>query len=376
MQDYPVELLHAMLETYSPSGSEGNLANLLSQHMTKLGFEVRIDQAGNVIGVTGRGLPRILLSGHMDTIPGPLPVRLDDEFLYGRGAVDAKSALAAMILGSHRAVQRSKSPFEVTVIGAVEEETSSRGIKSIIDAGSSYDLAIFGEPSRSNAIIIGYKGCVKLQVLCKTSGGHAAAPWLSKNSIEEAIEFWKLIKAFLLKNDSAEKFPPLTGCITKIYSGETDNTIPSEAKLNMDIRIGPAIRPNDVISQVEKLAQEYERNHPEVHLTVQIRDQSPSFVGNSSSLAVQVFRWAIKQTLGGQVELLKKTGTSDMNVFAQSQNIPMIAYGPGDSALDHTGNEKIRIREYLDTIEVYAKAIEKYAELYRNRELRALPITE
>ena len=97
---------------------------------------------------------------------------------------------------------------------------------------------------------------------------------------------------------------------------------------------------------------------------------------NSNSLAVQVFRWTIKRTLRGQVDLLKKTGTSDMNVFAQTHNIPMIAYGPGDSTLDHTKYERISIREYLDSIEVYAKAIERFADLYRDRGLQPVSMSQ
>jgi [amino group carrier protein]-lysine/ornithine hydrolase len=376
LQDYPVKLLQTMLEAYSPSGSEGKLAKLLAQHMTKLGFNVRRDRVGNVIGESGDESPRILLCGHMDTVPGELPVRHDDKFLYGRGAVDAKSALAAMLVGSYLATRRSKSPLGVTVVGVVEEETTSAGVKSLIDEGASYDLAVFGEPSGANAITIGYKGCTKLQVTCQTSGGHSAAPWLSKNSIEEAFEFWKLLKTSMLRNDSAEKFPFLTGCITGIRAGEAENSIPSRAVLNIDIRIAPKIRPAEVSGQIEKLAKQYESSHAGTRIIVETRDQCPGFVGNSNSLAVQVFRWAIKRTLRGQVDLLKKTGTSDMNVFAQTHNIPMITYGPGDSTLDHTKHERIRIREYLDSIEVYAKAIERVADLYRDRGLQPVPMSQ
>ena len=64
---------------------------------------------------------------------------------------------------------------------------------------------------------------------------------------------------------------------------------------------------------------------------------------------------------------MKKTGTCDMNLFAKSYSIPMIAYGPGDSSLDHTENEHVSLNEYLSSIEVYANAIQQYALLARDR---------
>ena len=75
-----------------------------------------------------------------------------------------------------------------------------------------------------------------------------------------------------------------------------------------------------------------------------------------------LFAQAIRKVQGGQVALLKKTGTSDINLFVQTQKIPMFAYGPGDSRLDHTETEHVRISEYLACIEVYAQALARLAE--------------
>ena len=95
-----LDLLRKMLEIYSPSGKEEELALFLKEKMTKLGFRnVRSDRVGNVFGEWGNGSPTILLCGHMDTVPGYLPVKVEENKIFGRGAVDAKSSLAAMILG-------------------------------------------------------------------------------------------------------------------------------------------------------------------------------------------------------------------------------------------------------------------------------------
>jgi LysW-gamma-L-lysine carboxypeptidase len=97
MQGQAVRLLTNLLGIYSPSGKENYIANFLAEEMKKLGFQVGLDRIGNVIGVVGDGEPTILLCGHMDTVAGQLPLRVEEDKIYARGAVDAKGPLAAMI---------------------------------------------------------------------------------------------------------------------------------------------------------------------------------------------------------------------------------------------------------------------------------------
>ncbi len=352
-----------MLEIYSPSGSEGQLADFLQEQMRASGFRVRRDHAENVIGELGTEGPRILLCGHMDTVPGQIPVRIERDFLYGRGSVDAKSSLAAMIAGSSLAIKRCSFPFRITLVGVVEEETSSAGAKALIGSGESYDLAVFGEPSGATNIIIGYKGSMQIHVTCMTKGGHSAAPWLSKNSYEEAFAFWKDLKSSLLENESNSKFLAVTGCVTSAIAGDATNKIPSQAGLVIDLRIPPGMKGGEVTSSIEKFAQHYQNVHEGVQLLIAAEDSTEAFLGNENSTAVRAFRWAIKKTTGKQAVLVKKTGTSDMNLFAESYSIPMMAYGPGDSSLDHTGDERISVPEYLNSVEVYANAIHQTASL-------------
>ena len=354
-----------MLKIYSPSGSEEELANFLHEHMASRGFKVRKDNVGNVIGELGREGPRILLCGHMDTVPGELPVRLEGDRLYGRGSVDAKASLAAMIAGSSLAMKRNP-PIQVTVAGVVEEETSSIGAKAIMASGNSYDLAVFGEPSGAPNIIIGYKGSLRLQVTFSTNGGHSASPWLSKNSYEEAFTYWKAFKHSLIDNESPSKFSTPTGCVTSAVAGNATNSIPSQASLVIDVRFPHNIKAADMINKIRTFTDHYHKSHDDVHVAVKVNDQTEAVLGRNDSVAVRAFRWAIRKTMKCQITLVKKTGTSDMNLFAQSYSIPMIAYGPGDSSLDHTQNENVSIPEYLHSVEVYANAIEHVASLTRN----------
>ncbi|HXX73147.1 MAG TPA: M20/M25/M40 family metallo-hydrolase [Candidatus Acidoferrales bacterium] len=362
MQDYPVQLLQAMLEHYSPSGSEAEIAHFLRDEMQDKGMNSTLDEAGNVIGVLGEEGPRILLCGHMDTVSGHIPIRLDGDLLYGRGAVDAKASLAAMIVGAIAAKEKGRAPARITVAGVVEEETSSKGIRALIGGKTSYDLAVFGEPSGTSNVIVGYKGSLKLHLTFRTFGGHSASPWLSESSFEESYAFWSEFRRQMLNNNAESKFEAITGCVTNMVAGGSGNSVPANAILEIDVRIPPSVHSETLASNVREFIERYSAGRKDVTVDLRVDDQTEAFLGLTESDALSAFRWAIRKVRGGQVALLKKTGTSDINLFAQTQRIPMFAYGPGDSRLDHTQTEHVRISEYLACIEVYAQAIARLAE--------------
>ena len=158
----------------------------------------------------------------------------------------------------------------------------------------------------------------------------------------------------------------MTGCVTGIEAGGLGNSIPANATLDIDVRTPPTLKTADLISQIKEFAAQYAANRERVKIEIRIDDQTEAFLGSTDSIALSSFRWAIRKVRGGQVALIKKTGTSDMNLFAENQNIPMFAYGPGESRLDHTEIEHVRISEYLTSIEVYANALSRLAEQAQN----------
>jgi LysW-gamma-L-lysine carboxypeptidase len=122
----PVALLEGALKVYSPTGKEAGLAAYLCSRMKRLGYrKVRTDRAGNAVGEIGRGGAGVLLCGHMDTVPGRLPVLRRDGKILGRGAADAKSALCALLVAASRARDTALS---ITFVGATEEEGNSKGM--------------------------------------------------------------------------------------------------------------------------------------------------------------------------------------------------------------------------------------------------------
>src|SRR3989304_5619154 len=113
-----VGVLLELVKAYSPTGHEEEGVRAFTQVAQSLGFATEVDGAGNGIARVGSGKPQILFLGHVDTVEGELPVRVEDGRVYGRGAVDAKGALAAALL----AATEHKERGEIVVVASVGEE--------------------------------------------------------------------------------------------------------------------------------------------------------------------------------------------------------------------------------------------------------------
>src|SRR4029079_13958715 len=105
-------------------GQEGQVAHFLAEQMRALGLHGYVDGAGNAVGEAGEGPPIVLL-GHIDTVPGIVPVRIVDGKLYGRGSVDAKGPFAAFVAAAARLLGRGQLSGRLVLVGAVEEEAAS-----------------------------------------------------------------------------------------------------------------------------------------------------------------------------------------------------------------------------------------------------------
>ena len=367
MSAYSVSLLTRMLEIYSPSGKEEEISNFLAKEMENLGFRVRKDEAGNVIGEIGQGKPVILLCGHMDTVEGYIPVRVEDNNLYGRGAVDAKAPLAAMIVAAS-IFAKENFPGKILVVGVVDEEGSGRGIKHFINEGIQPDYAIFGEPSGIGKIVFGYKGILNIKITCGTPSGHSAAPWLFDNAIDKAMELWRQIRKLHLREEKLRsRFYSITSCLTKINGGNSSSMIPSKCAIYVQLRIPPQFTPEQVFNEVKKKIERYQATNPKVSVKVEMKDVANAFEADRRSVLVRALAWAIRKTTLNYASFSRKTGTGDMNVLGNALKIPVITYGPGDSRLDHTPNEHIDLQGYLTSIQVYRKALVKLRELQEKR---------
>lgn len=366
MKDYAIRLLTDLLGIYSPSGKEEVISSFLIKEMRKLGFRVKKDAIGNVIGEIGKGELTILLCGHMDTIAGNLPVRIENNKVYGVGAVDAKGPLAAMIIAASALARESALQAKVLVVGAVEEEATSKGIKHVIKQGLKADYAIFGEPSGVKNITIGYKGGLNLEITCKTETGHSSSPWFYENALEKAFDLWQQIKtAYPPVEQQESPFHAVTACLVKLTGGKGVSKVPSECEMRVDIRVPPQFTANQVCGVFNNVIRQWQAANPKVKVKVTVMDQNEAFEVAPNSLLVRSVAYAIRKVMNKQATLLRKTGTGDMNILGRAIAIPIVTYGPGDSHLDHTKDEHIDISEFLAGIEVYKKTILKLSDLHK-----------
>lgn len=343
-ETYAAGLLRKMLETPSPSYHERELADFLAEAMTGLGFQAHIDDVGNVIGVIEHGDgPTLMLLGHMDTVSGHVPVRSEDGRLYGRGAVDAKGPLAAMICAAAGAVD---FPGRIVVIGVVEEETpSSRGAMAVRARHERPDALIIGEPSGWSSVVLGYKGKLDLRYSVKCPATHPSNP-VPKAS-ELAVACWSALLDLLGPDASHAVFDQPGPTLYRLNADLTTAT------MDLSIRTPPGF-------DDEKLVRELRERLTAGELKV-LNAVSACRVGRADP-AVRALVTGIRQ-LHAQPRLVLKTATSDMNTLAEEWDIPMATYGPGDSSLDHADDEHIVLADYLRGIDVLTIAISELAHL-------------
>ncbi len=370
MNEQAVRFLTNLLGIYSPSGKEQDIANFIALEMKRMGFEVGIDTIGNVIGVVGSGEPVILLCGHMDTVSGHVPLRVEEGKIYARGAVDAKGPLAAMIMAAVQAAKEPGFKGKILIASVVEEEATSKGVRHLITQGITADYAIFGEPSGVENITIGYKGQIQLKIVLKTETGHSSTPWLFDNALEKAYELWGQIRAacaYPSIDPQETPFTSITVCLIKMVGGRGNSVIPFEAEMNLDVRVPIQFTTTQVHDKMLKIIANYQAANPKVNIKSTVMDTVEPFEVSKTSPLVHVLSSSVRKVLNKPATLLRKTGTGDMNILGKAMSLPIVTYGPGESHLDHTIDEHIDITEYLDAIAVYKETLLRLVELHNNK---------
>lgn len=366
------ELLFELVKRYSPSTLEAPAVQYLVQWMSVRGFQAYADGAGNAFGIRGAtNAPHtLILLGHIDTFPGDIPVRIEKNsnsdqaqnaepitqpfselsagyVLYGRGSVDAKGSLCAFAEAAAQAT--IPEGWRVIVAGCVEEEISSGKGSKYVSENFTPDYCIIGEPSSSNRITLGYKGRVLIEYTLRREVAHTARPEPTVGAL--GSEFWQRVLDWAEReNAGIDRFfdqllPGLRSINTSSdYFNETLN-------MHISFRLPPRITPDDVAQALKAIAQ------PDGQLRVW--GEEIAYQSDRSNPLVRGLMGAIRNQ-GGQPGFVLKSGTSDMNTVAARWTCPIVAYGPGDSNLDHTPNEHIPLDEYdkaIDTLKGFIEGL-------------------
>jgi LysW-gamma-L-lysine carboxypeptidase len=323
-------------------------------HMQELGFsQAFVDQVGNAVGVMGEGEHQIVLLGHIDTVPGEIPVEIvqtgEGTRIYGRGAVDAKGPLAAFVDAS-----ASLGPLpglQVLIIGAVEEERDSAGARHIRDQYQP-SFAIIGEPSQWNRVTLGYKGSAWAEVVVRRTMTHTAGR--VESAPETAVVLWNRIMDWAVDYNLGREriFDQVTPTLGG-FSSEEDSFYQT-ARLQIGCRLPLDLAPEDWYGQLQHLVY---GKAAEVHLNGY---PIPAYRCDRKTPLVRAFLGGIRSA-GGKPGFVVKTGTADLNIVAPAWGCPAVAYGPGDSALDHTPAEHLLLEHYHQAVVVLQEVLHRLA---------------
>jgi len=345
------DTLIGLVSQYSPSGQERGAVEWLVARMKALGFgDAFVDAAGNAVGMMGDGPRQVVLLGHIDTVPGEIPVQIvgaehAPPLLYGRGSVDAKGPLACFT--NAVAQVGAVDGWQFVVIGAVEEERDSEGARYVVDQYKP-DFAIIGEPNRWDRVALGYKGSAWAEITIKREQAHSASG--EQTAAEAAVETWLAVKAFTesFNADKQRAFDKILPTLRNIEAGQ--DGFEQWARMSVGVRLPVEMSPEqwyEKLGEIVSVADVARMGYP-----------VPAWACEKNSPLVRAFLSGIRAA-GGVPSFVYKTGTADLNIVAPVWKCPALVYGPGDSSLDHTPNEHIDLDEYKKAVAVLATALQK-----------------
>lgn len=365
------DLLGELVSIPSPTGREEECAERLRAYLEAKGRNARLDDVGNVRAPADDA---VLLTSHVDTVPGDIPVRIEDggsdredgsgrpdvsagdvhperadgsneaggPILWGRGTVDAKGSLAAMAVVAVRT--------GVSFAGVVGEEVDSRGARFLAEDREGPDAVVNGEPSGATGITLGYRGLLAGTYVATSQSGHTSRP--ENNAIQDAIGWWSRVEERFESDEWEAVFERVTPKPTRFDGGTSDDGLSVEATMDVQLRVPPSMTTDEV------------RELADAELdagTVNWKDAVRPTMQDYRTPVARAFRAAIRAQ-GSDPRMLRKTGTSDMNIYAGHWDCPMVTYGPGDSALDHAPDERLPLRNLDRAVTILEDATERLLE--------------
>lgn len=270
-------------------------------------------------------------------------MRLTDGVLHGRGAVDAKGPLACFVDSTARL--GITEGWQFVVIGAVEEERNSEGARFVAEQYHP-DFAIIGEPNRWDRIALGYKGSALAQVIVRRAQSHTASA--EQTACELAVEIWLAVQAFTgqFNQEKSREFDKILPTLRGMQS-EQDG-YEQRAGLTIGARLPVDVPPEQWYARLKDIARGAE--------IAPVGDAISAWACEKNTRLTRAFLAGIRMH-GGVPAFVYKTGTADLNIVAPAWQCPALVYGPGDSALDHTPNERINLVEYQRAVEVLESAL-------------------
>jgi succinyl-diaminopimelate desuccinylase len=366
-----LELARQLISRRSVTPEDAGCQALLALRLTAAGFRCQSMPFGDVSNLwarRGNGHPLLCFAGHTDVVPpGPLEAWQADPFaplerdgkLYGRGAADMKSSIAAFTVAAEAFVQeRPAHSGSIALLITSDEEGPSidgsvRVVEHLKTLGESIDYCIVGEPSSVNAlgdmIKNGRRGSLSGRLTVRGVQGHVAYPHLAKNPIHVLAPALAELAATVWDSGN-EYFPPTTWQVSNIHAGTgVGNVIPGSLELDFNFRFSSASTEQSLKDRLESVL----RRHGIDYTLAWVLGGKP-FLTRRGEL-VEIVGRAINTHTGRTPELSTTGGTSDARFIAEI--CPQIVeFGPVNASI-HQANEHIALSElellpkvYLDTL--------------------------
>lgn len=378
--------------------------------MTEHGIEAKlVDYAknrSNLVSEIANGEGKTLaLSGHMDvvsagdkdawTVP-PFSGEIKDDIIWGRGASDMKSGLAALVIAFIEVKESGNFKGKLKLLLTVGEEVGELGADQLTKEGyvDDVDGIIIGEPCNIG-VAYSHKGAVNYTVKSKGLAAHSSSPESGVNAIENLLFAMTEIKKAIaektkdIRNKSLGK---VYHSITLMEGGTQINSIPDYAEFQANARTIPEFSNDKLMEEVKKVVDELNKKDKfdlAVEFTLdllpvesdsksdlvkailasakEIESLSPNRLIENMARVLGVNLATMKLPIEGDLSEFKEPipmsiggGTDAAQFIKGHENLQIAVYGPGIAPLNHKIDERIDIGQYIDFIEVYKKSIEKF----------------
>ena len=361
------QLAEALIARASVTPEDAGCLELIAERLKPLGFSFeRIDRNGtsNLWARRGTTAPLMVLAGHTDVVPTgnldawttpPFQPSERDGKLYGRGAADMKSSLAAFVVAVEQFVNENPNhPGSIAFLLTSDEEgPANDGTTIVVDAlkarGETIQYAIVGEPTSVNRcgdmIKNGRRGSLSGNLTIKGVQGHVAYPHLARNPIHQFAPALAELSATTWDNGN-EYFPPTTWQISNFNAGTgATNVIPGTLNLKFNFRFSTASTADGLKQHVEDLLKRHGLEY-----SIEWTLGAKPFITPEGPLA-DAARNAIKTVCGIDTELSTTGGTSDARFIAEIAE-QIIELGPVNASI-HMIDEHIDIKALPELAAVY-----------------------
>ncbi|EOW3721764.1 ArgE/DapE family deacylase [Listeria monocytogenes] len=366
-----IQILKDIVNIDSTNGHEEQVANYLQKLFAEYGIESEkvqydVDRASLVSEIGSNDGKVLAFSGHMDVVDAgdvskwkfpPFEATEHEGKIYGRGATDMKSGLAAMVIAMielHE--EKQKLNGKIRLLATVGEEVGELGAEQLTQKGYADDLdgLIIGEPS-GHRIVYAHKGSINYTVKSTGKNAHSSMPEFGVNAIDNLLLFYNEIEKFVKSIDATnEILGDFIHNVTVIDGGNQVNSIPEKAQLQGNIRSIPEMD-NETVKQV--LVKIINKLNKQENVNLELifdYDKQPVFSDKNSDL-VHIAKSVASDIVKEEIPLLGISGTTDAAEFTKAKKeFPVIIFGPGNET-PHQVNENVSIENYLEMVDVYKR---------------------